>query len=190
MYVAIGSMKSNKDEILVAHNLGLGDHFICNGLVNYLSQYYKIFLPVYHTSHHSNLTTIESLYANNPNVELLKLTDHDAAISIWRDPDSLPRYFENLCLPTIDVEMFRHKPANIAWYRYFYEQFDVPYAYRYKYADLPMLLEAVQLYDAIIPPNVKYRIIHNTSSSNQYELDMSSSDELINIYVASNFWLL
>ena len=34
-------------ELIIYHHLGLGDHLICNGLVNYLSLYFnKVFLPV------------------------------------------------------------------------------------------------------------------------------------------------
>ena len=180
-------MISNKDEILVAHNLGLGDHFICNGLVNYLSQYYKVFLPVYHTSHHSNLETIDSLYSDNPNVSLVQLTDHNPAISIWHDPDSLPRYFENLCIPTIDVEMFKYKPSNIAWYRYFYEQFDLPYNFRYKYFSLPKVIPLEnELYNTIVT-NSDYKVIHNNSSANTcYPMNFEMSPNLEEIYVTES----
>ena len=36
------SLKSN--EIILHHYLGMGDHITCNGLVNYLSEEFKLFI--------------------------------------------------------------------------------------------------------------------------------------------------
>lgn len=169
------------NELLIAHNLGLGDHFICNGLVNYLCKFYdRIFLPVLDLPDHSNLESIRCLYSENPKVSILELKEE---ISIWNDHDIYQKYNENYCLPILDVEMFKYKPGHIPWYKYFYEQFGIGYDIRYKYFSLPTLPESVLFYDTIIPPNAKYRLIHNkTSVRNFYPLKIEP-DELLSIYV-------
>lgn len=171
------------NELIIAHNLGLGDHFICNGLINYFSLFYeKIFLPVYNLPNNSNIETVKSLYKDNTKVSLLPI-NHE--VSIWHDPDILYKYTEHLCLQTIDVELFKYKPSTIAWYRYFYEQFGIPYYYRYKYFCLPKTIEeSEKLYHRHIPDGQKYRVIHDNSSvSGYYPLMINKNDSLLTIKI-------
>ena len=161
------------NEIILAHNLGLGDHLICNGLVNYLSKNHIIFLPTY--SH--NISSVKSLYSDNPKVHLIPINKQ---LSIWSDPDIFNKELECFGIPIIDVELFKYKPISTIWYRYFYSQFDIPFSYRIEYFKLPSKLNNISI------DSKNYRIVHSSSSATQhYELDLPLSD-LDTIFVTND----
>lgn len=80
----------------VALHLGLGDHIICSGLVNYLSKKEKVIIPCYE----HNRVSVDSFYKGNDNVEVFTVADDkDVAIlaqeynSIVLNGDNFPKGF-------------------------------------------------------------------------------------------------
>ena len=61
-------------ELIIYHHLGLGDHLICNGLVNYLSlNFNKVFLPV----KKRNFNNVSYLYKENNKIHLFKVSNEE-----------------------------------------------------------------------------------------------------------------
>ena len=60
-----------KNSLVIHHHLGLGDHIICNGLINQISIYKKIYL-ICKLQYYKN---IRYLYKDNKNVKVIPLTN-------------------------------------------------------------------------------------------------------------------
>ena len=150
-------------EILLVHQTGLGEYFLCNGLVNYFSKFYnKIYLPI---PNKVMASTVGSLYSENKKIELIQY-DVGAAID---------RYFECLNIPMVVVDCWNHRPHDAIWYKYYYEQFDVPYSYRYKYFYLPISQNEDHVYDLVVQKKKKYRVVHDGYSGvSNYPIDLTS----------------
>ena len=68
-----------KDEFIAYTHLGLGDHIICNGLINYLSKNYKnIYLPV----KSRDINTFEFHYSLNYSVIPFKI-EHESEVGTF-----------------------------------------------------------------------------------------------------------
>jgi hypothetical protein len=73
--------------IIVHHHLGLGDHFICNGLVNSLCNVYdKIYLAC--KKHY--YPTVKYLYQENSQVEVFEIAQEPQDIFAFSSANSLP----------------------------------------------------------------------------------------------------
>ena len=69
--------------LYIYHNLGLGDHIICNGLVRcYAKQYDKVF--VFCKPH--NVNSVEYMYRDNKSIEILPVGDVEAKYFVKRNP--------------------------------------------------------------------------------------------------------
>lgn len=140
-------------EVIVAHQLGLGDYFICNGLVNYFSEIYdQVFVPV--KPH--NWPTVSCLYQDNPKVKLLKI-------------DGISETVENSLdcfgIPIIEADVYMHRPTSARWYRWYYEQFGLPYEYRFSKFQLPQSIPDVDtVYDLVVGDSTPYRLVHDEPS--------------------------
>lgn len=153
-------------EVFLVHQMGLGEFFLCNGLVNYISQFYdKLYLPM-----PSNISkaTVECLYSESRRVKPVQYGTDVVCM--------LDQYFECLTIPLLVVDCWHYKPPNSMWYKWYYEQFDIPYNYRYEYFSLPKNIpNADKIYDSVVPKNKKYRVVHNGHSGiDSYPLELNS----------------
>ncbi len=150
--------------IILHHHLGLGDHFVCNGFVNYLSQYFE---KIYLVCKQQHIPTISYLYSENDTIELLPIyqneyhevlefaTDHNLHV--------LRVGFEHCILSN--------------WDRSFYKQLHIPFECRYTYFRLPKKLP-----EEIIPvPAEKFIAVHNQSSQGTLAIDLPSDYRIIYI---------
>ena len=176
-------------EIIFAHPIGLGDHLICNGLVNYFSeQYEKLYLPV----KEEYIPTIKHLYQDNNKVTLIPITMWIG----WNYPGSIDKFFELYNCPIIKVDVLSEYRSiyNVQWYEWFYTQFGLSYKHRYDLFKLPNdLTNSYKLYEMLGLIGKKYKVIHNNSSRN-VELPFNfpkHSEELqsvvINPYITTDF---
>lgn len=163
-------------ELILVHEPGLGDHLICNGLVNYLSKRVdKLLLATYANHAHQNLSTVTHLYSNNPQIEIIPVPiflHHWLPCRSWQD------YFGSWNTPILQI----HKPpeSNPYWYQYFYQQVGLPWQAFQAWADIPdPTARSWEILQEIIHQHgPHYRIIHNQSSHGVYEFQSISNINL------------
>lgn len=143
--------------MIIHHHLGLGDHFVCNGLVNYLSKDCNIDL----ICKKYNLPTIETLYEDNTNVTVIPILGNNELFEVneysLRTKQQIIRIGFQLCDPT-------------NWDRSFYKQVGIDFYERYRLFKLPKVLPK-----QIIIPYKEYIFVHDQASNAKHELKIDSS---------------
>jgi hypothetical protein len=143
--------------MIIHHHLGLGDHFVCNGLVNYLS--YNRYVHLICKNH--NLPTIKSLYSENKNVNVIGI---DGKNEITESHN----YSQKISEPVLYIGFNNCNPNN--WDKSFYDQLSLDFSIRYDWFRLPSILPP-QLYSE----HKEYIFVHNESSDKKFELNISSN---------------
>jgi len=153
--------KIKDSELIIYHHLGLGDHLICNGLVNYLSLYFNtIFLPV----KQNNLSNVSYLYKENNKVRLFE-------VSYQNEEEGILDYSQknNLKILKIGLEKIKN-PFNTS----FYEQLNLPYSISKDFFSFPRNIELEDaLYKHLIENfevKSKFALIHSEASTGTYDL--------------------
>ena len=162
-----------KDTIVIHHHLGLGDHIICNGLINQISLSKKVYL-ICKLQYYKN---IKYLYQDNNNVKVIPLTK-----VMTRSIKSEKKFskFVSLCLFTkIKYIGFKQEEGDY-FDELFYKQANIDFKHRYISFYVPDDTE-----NMILVPNSKFRLIHKESSLGDYDLKIKS-DDLINIFVSKD----
>ena len=173
----------NQAEIIILTHLGLGDHIVCNGMINYLSQSFDVIhLPVKEKYYDQ----ISYLYKNNLKIKFIPLTTFsflNKPKNIERDEIRRVKNFSkrnNLQLLMIGYER-TFKPFNLS----FYEQVDIPYDYSFDYFENPSDIEKQsRLLDHLRKDYKVYgdfQLVHNQSSYGK--ADLKINPELQTIYV-------
>ena len=112
----INKIKDNK--FLAYTHLGLGDHIVCNGLLNHFSESFsEIYLPV----KSRDLNNLNYLYKDNDRIKVFKI-EHETEV---KDINNFAE-INNLTILKVGFKK-RKPPFNIS----FYEQFDLPYNYSF-----------------------------------------------------------
>lgn len=161
------SFSLQAQQVILYHHLGLGDHFICNGLVNYISQKVAIILPCKQHNH----DTVECLYSNNKAVTVFPIMDELHDISNLVNETQLPLF---------KVGFDYLNTTSTIWYKAFYNQLDIDYKTRYTKFLLPdNIAEQTDLYNRLLRESKPYIVVHKASSVNSsYNIDyMQGRDE-------------
>jgi hypothetical protein len=149
--------------ILYCH-LGLGDHFICNGLVyHFASQFQEIVLPCWRR----NYTTVQSLYSQAPNITVLPIDTEPQDIEIYART-------HNLAIIPVGFEYIHQfiSTTGGAWHDAFYAQYNIPLEYKYTKFLAPHTANADLVYDRVVK-EPDYVLVHNGSSeSTGYPIDI------------------
>lgn len=169
-YVFYNLKKIIDSELIIYHHLGLGDHLICNGLVNYLSlNFDKVFLPV----KKRNFNNVSYLYKENNKIHLFKVSNEEEDVlnySLKNDLKILKIGFEN-----------RKKPFNSG----FYKQLKLPYSVSKDYFSFPRDKEKEDtLYQHLVEHfrvKGKFALIHSESS--QGNADIKTENDLDKIFI-------
>jgi hypothetical protein len=113
--------------MIIHHHLGLGDHFVCNGLVNYLSRTHNIDL----ICKKHNEPTVDSLYVDNNNVKIISIIgDNEIKESA--------EYARETHQKILHIGFSRCDPS--CWDRSFYQQLDIDFVERYRMFHIPQNL--------------------------------------------------
>ena len=154
-------------EVILYHHLGLGDHFICNGLVNLIS---KKFAKVFLICKESNFATVSCLYKDNQKIEV---------ISIKTEPQDVELFarINGLKIIQIGFSDFNNKTFD----KSFYSQFGVDFEQRYKSFKLPVKIEnSDRIYDTLVK-ETPYCLIHRVCSQKIFNLEVNT--ELPKIFI-------
>ena len=165
-------------DFMIHHHLGTGDHFICNGLVNYICSEIEKETEknlqssplVYLACKKRNVETLSYLYSDNKMVIPIEIGDNEIEYV-----NSFVK-LNNLKLIRIGFD----KCDNNNFEESFYKQFDIPYNFRYEYFRLPK----TKFPKMLQTPNERFILIHDTCSDAKYDLDIETS--LTKVYFESN----
>jgi hypothetical protein len=156
--------------MILYHHLGLGDHFVCNGLVNFISENYK--QTIYLICKSKNLSTIKYLYSDNNNIIIKSIP----GINEFYEVDNIASSIPNEKLLMVG---FHHCDIN-NWDKSFYNQLNIPFEIRYSYFKLPQNKPNFM----IMPPEEDFILIHSGTSIQQYNLTIKSNKK--QIFVTDN----
>jgi hypothetical protein len=169
------------NELILVHEPGLGDHFICNGLVNYISsQVDRVLLPTYDISVHNNKATVQALYANNPKVAIVPVP---IFVNHWDSGFSWQDYFSSWNTPVLQI--YKPQINNPLWYPYFYTQIGMAWEDHKRLAHIPPPTpRACELLEwAVTTHGRHYRVVHNNSTSGTFEFQQVGDTSLPTISV-------
>ena len=112
----------SKKDLIVYHHLGLGDHIVMNGLINYIS---KSFERIYLPAKSKYFKQIEYMYEHNNKVEVFKVDD----LNEYRDITSFSDT-NNLEILKVGFEKIKTLEK---FFEGFYNQLDLSFKVSYDY---------------------------------------------------------
>ena len=148
----------NKKSIIIYHHLGLGDHIICAGLVNFISKDFSyIYLPVFER----NFENVKYLFSDNKKIILFKVSNTNEKNEILSFAKN-----ENLKILKVGFEYVKKQSFNLA----FYNQLKLDYKISFDYFKLPedtkreneLMQHLSKFYNVDISKS--FKLIHATSS--------------------------
>jgi hypothetical protein len=148
--------------IIVHHHTGLGDHFICNGLVHALSDTYDIDL----ICKNRYLKTVKHLYEDFPDIHIIGVEDDHSDTLTYAQQTNYPLIrvgFENC-----DYNRFEDS---------FYETTNIDPMAEYDRFVFPKNLEGSKILYNKIEKNLgkEYIFIHDASTYGTFPLDIKSN---------------
>lgn len=154
-------------EIILHHHLGLGDHFVCNGMVNFLSDSYNaIYLPC----KNNNFKTVKNLYSENNKIKIFRINKFE-----FKEVYYFSKY-SNLPIVKVGFENCNRKEWNTS----FYDQMNIDFSIRYNRFHLPKNIpHQDELYD-LFSLN-EYCLVHSESSESKYKLNISQKYPIVNV---------
>lgn len=155
-------LSKKKRRLFIIHNLGLGDHFLCNAIYRSKAlQADQVFFLV----KARNFTSVKDLLSDVPNVSLMRAPNAAA--------DHLQRLL-GILLPTLGCDVLRlghlgksylHELPSISFDREFYIQAGVPFEMRWKSSFFPRNEEVEHATKAsYVHDGEPYVFVHDDSS--------------------------
>ena len=151
--------------LVVHHHLGLGDHFVCNGLVNYIAKTTKC--NIFLICKEQNYITVSSLYSENNNISVIPIKayaseDNNEVLLVDRYAHEHEHLICRVGFEYLD-------PNN--WDTGFYKQLGINFIERYRFFKLPKLQP-----EKLLPvPKYKYIFVHDRSSDKSFDLNIQSN---------------
>lgn len=160
--------------VLIHHHLGLGDAFVCNGLVRYV--YFNFYPDLTLVVKKNNLETLKNLYADIDIKFLTVNSDYDVNPSHYSEYIKIG--FDNCIYPF--------------WEKSFYDQLKIPYVVRHLFSSFPRnRKKEIDFFNKIIK-NENYALCNNSCSSSSFNLNIQTPyDKIYLEKLTDNFldWL-
>jgi hypothetical protein len=154
--------------LVVHHHLGLGDHFICNGLVNHLAETHDV---VHLPCKRAYYATVSCLYSEEPKVEVFAV-DHEAT-DVAHMAGRLNAEILRVGFGRVDRERFDVS---------FYEQLGIPFEYRYSKFKLPSHIpHEDDVFRTLTGGHERYCLVHREGSPGTYALRFTPSLPVVDI---------
>jgi hypothetical protein len=154
-------------EIVLHHHLGLGDHFVCNGIVNFLCNYFD---SIYLACKKNNYNTVSLLYSENNKIKIFEVVDEFNDVLTFSKSKKIPILrvgFEN---------------CNVKeWNTSFYSQLGIKFCNRYDLFKLPTKIPKEDEVFDLFYKGEDYCLIHQESSIGKYDLKINSNLNKIQI---------
>jgi hypothetical protein len=147
--------------VVVHHHLGLGDHLICNALVQTILDREEF---VYLAARRRYLPTVRCLYSEEPRVEVFPVD---------REPEDVDAFARRMELPIIRIG-FEHCDKK-RFDESFYEQMGVPFDDRYRRSRLPSRIPDEDRVFERFAPSGEYVLMHRENSLGLFNLRIPSA---------------
>jgi hypothetical protein len=161
--------------IIIHHHLGLGDHFVCNGLVNYICKISEE--PIHLICKKHNTETVKYLYSENEKVTVISIDGLDE-ISEVND------YASRTNNKVLRIGFEHCDPKS--WDTSFYKQLNIDFIERYRFFKLPRQKPL----NLIKAPKVPYVLVHNESSQQKYKLSINTNLDIFYMDKQEGYHLL
>jgi hypothetical protein len=161
-------------KLILYHHLGLGDHFICNGIVHRLLELsvHEIWLPV----KQRNQQCVTQLYSDYDQVKVIPVPELDQTQEIF----SINHLSTQYNIPLLKVSFNGNGIQEFD--RVFYEQLGLDLKDRWNYFKMPNDdSKALRFFDEHINPNDRYTLVHDTGSVGQFDLDIQTDYRIVKI---------
>ena len=149
----------NTTNCYIYHHLGLGDHFICNGLVRYIIDRDKL-NRVSLVVKQSNLRNVERMFRDREEVEFYP---------VEKDSDFAPQRG----VPILKAGFERCRDAEFD--KSFYECVNVPFSERWNSWYVDRDLDKEQEVKSYLNIQEDYIFVHDESSTGKYKLNIKSN---------------
>ena len=141
-------------ELLIYHHLGLGDHIICNGLVNHIADNYDKVRLLCKTAHKPSVVF---LYRNNPKITVVDVPDNAAA----------GRFFESFPGQKLRLGFDYLKQTRLLFDEAFYAQAGIPFSERWDRFSLGRDRDAERaLFETFHVREGQYVFVHDDAARN------------------------
>ena len=161
-------------QLIVHHHLGLGDHFICNGLVHHIldTMAHEVWLP----TKQKNLATVKHLYEDYEQVKVIDAGDLDLSREIL----SVNQLSINKNVPLLKIsyngsgESYFDKP--------FYEQLGFDFDLRWEKFTMPLHTDGIFIMSKVrSDPTEPFILVHNSGSVGKFDLKIDSDLPVVEI---------
>tara|TARA_B100000965_G_scaffold406806_1_gene448864 strand:- start:6978 stop:7730 length:753 start_codon:yes stop_codon:yes gene_type:complete len=156
----LSEIKDEK-ELIIYHHLGIGDHIVCNGLVNFISENHRIHLPV--KKKYSEM--VQHLYSKNNKVNLFEIEEES-------EKEQVLQYSENNKLNILKIGF---EKLSGEYNKSFYSQIGLDYKYSYDKFYVPEDIDKeVKIFNHLLDKykimNNSFIFIHNSSTKGVFKL--------------------
>jgi len=156
-----------QDELIVYHHLGLGDHFVCMGLVLELAERYArraVHLPV----KHAYLDTVRTLYARAPQVQVFGIDGDAAEQQVYERARRLQLRVARLGFAALD---------RVHWDRSFYDLAGLDFGLSWsRFSPGDAGADADALFERLVHSK-PYLLIHDDGSVGRFALRLPAEGE-------------
>ena len=153
--------------LIFHHNLGLGDHFICNGLVHYLMRHYRVD-RLYLISKQKNASIVRNLYQDFSDISVVDLPESGY-------PDEVSFSVELSKIIGAHLLVMRFKGQNVFFDSIFYSSFNVPFKSRWEYFQPPKdETKSLSFYASFIK-HENYCLVHDEGSVGSFKLRIDTA---------------
>lgn len=163
------------EKLFLYHHIGLGDYFICNGLVNHILDTYNpkvIFLP---TKFH-NITTVNDLYSYEKKIIPVGIPGGNSLNEEISQIQNLVSFKISDSFLQIGFSKARIHDWDVS----FYDTNNVPFEYRWSKFKIKRNNERENILKNIVNPNnEKFVLVHNTGSTGKHDLKINTNLKII-----------
>jgi len=159
------------DTIAIHHHLGLGDHFLCNGLVRYLKETHKAktILP----AKSRNYETVKAMYADDPEIIILEY-DNDLADNLFTQSNEWKRADKQF-------KIGHERTVYPYWDISFYDCANIPFSTRWTHFKVNRINSNEQNLFNKLDIQEPFILVHRNSSIGEFELDINTQYRTIEV---------
>lgn len=162
---------NKKNEIVIYHHLGLGDHFVCNGLVRKIVDKDNpdfLYLP----TKRNNFATVSQMYSDDRRIICLPVNDD-------RDVYFLPQLNNGSKVYYVGFEKCRHFDWDVS----FYDSVNIPFECRWNRFSVNRNFDKeVEIKKILgLKQDEKFILVHDECSDQKFSLEITNNCRIVKV---------